>query len=267
MTELERLIETDGDKVVNRDLDLDALGMESLEYVNQMGEWSGQWTLRFWFRYCLGEIKAPFTRQKYETNDDILLTVKGLGLDADKFWWVLLFIYDYVEGLFTDSYISKPTSIGKAIQELFKVLGDDFADGDIELSIKKGKKSVEVLPVVKGAILDNLRGLYAEYRDVRIRYELTNIPTERENFISASFYVCSAAEMYRDLFDYILDGKPTKGKDKSVSLNKMLLISRICHLYKYTINDSFLYSDESLKGILKAYRGRVPRTVSSRYFG
>ena len=265
MTELEQLIKDEGDKVVNRDLDLDVLGMESLEYVNQMGEWSGQWTLRFWFRYCLGEIKAPFTKRKYETNDDILLTVKGLGLDAGKFWWVLLFIYDYVEGLFTDSHISKPTSIGKAIQELFAALGDDFTDGDIELSIKKGKKSIEVLPVVKKSMLDHLRGLYAEYRDDRFHSYTVDLG-ETVNFESASYRIFMTAKLYRELFDYILDAPRPKVTDKRVSLNKMLLISRICHLYKYSYNDNFLDSEDSLKGILKTYRGRVPRTTSLRYF-
>jgi hypothetical protein len=265
MTELERLIETDGDKVVNRDLDLDALGMESLEYVNKMGDWTGQWTLRFWFRYCLGEIKTPFRKRQYETNEDIIATVEGLGLHSDKFWWALLFIYDYVEGLFTDSHISKPTSIGKAIQELFAGLGDDFADGDIDLSIKKGKKSIEVLPVVKQSILDHLRELYAQYRDVKIRQYGVDLG-ETVNLESSSYRICVAVDMYRDLFDCILDGKPQKVTDKRVSLNKLLLISRICHLYKYSYNDNFLDSEDSLKGILKAYRGRVPRTTSLRYF-
>lgn len=266
MTDLERLIESEGDKVVNRDLDLDVIGMESLEYVDQMGygDLVGQWTYTFWYRYCMGEIKAPFRKSQYYDNEDIIATVEGLGLDVDKFWWVLLLIYDYVEGLFTGSYIFETGSIDKAIQELFKELGADFKDGDIELSIKKGKHNVKVLPVVKSAILDNLRGLYAEYKDRDIRYFMGNLSKERKDYLSASYRIYVTVEQYRELFKYVKTER-VKDIDKRVSLNKLLLISRICYLYKYSYNDNFRDSDESLKGILKAYRGRVPRTINSRY--
>jgi len=38
-------------------------------------------------------------------------------------------------------------------------------------------------------------------------------------------------------------------------LNRLLLISRICYLYEFTRNDSYLYGDEAIKGIIKSCKG------------
>jgi len=72
-------------------------------------------------------------------------------------------------------------------------------------------------------------------------------------------------EMYRDMLNTLLGDNRPKQPDKSVSLNRLLLISRICYLYEFTYNDSFLYSDDSLKGIIKSCKGRMPATYSAVY--
>ena len=71
-----------------------------------------------------------------------------MGLDVEKFWFVLVFIYDYVETSFKNCGLVKPASLDKAVQNLFKELGEDFADDDIEITLKKNRKKVEVLPVI-----------------------------------------------------------------------------------------------------------------------
>ena len=40
----------------------------------------------------------PFTYEEYIANEDIQETIKGLGYDIDKFWFALLFVWDYCEG-------------------------------------------------------------------------------------------------------------------------------------------------------------------------
>ena len=99
----------------------------------------------------------PFAKSDYLANDDIIATVMGLGLDVEKFWFALVFIYDYVETSFKNCGLVKPASLDKAVQNLFKELGEDFTDDDIEITLKKNRKKVEVLPVIKRGILDWLR--------------------------------------------------------------------------------------------------------------
>ena len=64
----------------------------------------------------------------------------GLGLDVEKFWFALVFIYDYVETSFKNYSLVKPASLDKAVQNLFKELGEDFTDDDIEITLKKEQK-------------------------------------------------------------------------------------------------------------------------------
>ena len=160
----------------------------------------------------------------------------------------------------------KPASLDKAVQNLFKELGEDFTDDDIEITLKKNRKKVEVLPVIKRGILDWLRETYErECKGRKIHYYGIDTGNFDETYPSTSFRIYRTVEMYRDMLNALLGDNRPKQPDKSVSLNRLLLISRICYLYEFTRNDSFLYSDDSLKGIIKSCKGRMPATYSAVY--
>lgn len=150
----EALLMDENDKIVH--WDFDPMRRELREYVDIAcgcdEQTYGIRTPQFEYRYCTGKIKMPFAKSDYLANDDIIATVKGLGLDVEKFWFALVFIYDYVETSFKNCGLAKPASLDKAVQNLFKELGEDFADDDIEITLKKNRKKVEVLPVIKRGI-------------------------------------------------------------------------------------------------------------------
>lgn len=160
----------------------------------------------------------------------------------------------------------KPASLDKAVQNLFKELGEDFTDDDIEITLKKNRKKVEVLPVIKRGILHWLRETYErECKGRKIQYYGIDTGNFDQTYPSTSFRIYRTVEMYRDMLNTLLGDNRPKQPDKSVSLNRLLLISRICYLYEFTRNDSFLYSDDSLKGIIKSCKGRMPATYSAVY--
>jgi hypothetical protein len=152
------------------------------------------------------------------------------------------------------------------VQNLFKELGEDFADDDIEITLKKNRKKVEVLPVIKRGILDWLRETYErECKGRKIQYYGIDTGNFDETYPSTSFRIYRTVEMYRDMLNTLLGDNRPKQPDKSVSLNRLLLISRICYLYEFTRNDSYLYGDEAIKGIIKSYKRRTPATYSAVY--
>ena len=258
----------ENDKIVH--WDFDPMRRELREYVDIAcgcdEQTYGIRTPQFEYRYCTGKIKMPFAKSDYLANDDIIATVKGLGLDVEKFWFALVFIYDYVETSFKNCGLVKPASLDKAVQNLFKELGEDFADDDIEITLKKNRKKVEVLPVIKRGILGWLRETYErECKGRKIQYYGIDTGNFDETYPSTSFRIYRTVEMYRDMLNTLLGDNRPKQPDKSVSLNRLLLISRICYLYEFTRNDSFLYSDDSLKGIIKSCKGRMPATYSAVY--
>ena len=264
----ESLLMDENDKIVH--WDFDPMRRELREYVDIAcgcdEQTYGIRTPQFEYRYGTGKIKMPFAKSDYLANDDITATVKGLGLDVEKFWFALVFIYDYVETSFKNCGLAKPASLDKAVQNLFKELGEDFTDDDIEITLKKNRKKVEVLPVIKRGILDWLRETYErECKGRKIQYYGIDTGNFDETYPSTSFRIYRTVEMYRDMLNTLLGDNRPKQPDKSVSLNRLLLISRICYLYEFTRNDSFLYSDDSLKGIIKSCKRRMPATYSAVY--
>ena len=53
-------------------------------------------------RYNQNKLYGNFTYGDYIANEDIQNTLKGLGVDIDKFWFLLLFIFDYTCGTCLD---------------------------------------------------------------------------------------------------------------------------------------------------------------------
>ena len=47
-------------------------------------------------RYLSGKIDTSF-KEKYEESRDLLETLRGFGIDKDKFWYLILFIKDFVD--------------------------------------------------------------------------------------------------------------------------------------------------------------------------
>lgn len=48
-------------------------------------------------RYIEGNIDTSF-KEKYEQADDLLASLEGYGIDKDAFWYLILFIKDFVDG-------------------------------------------------------------------------------------------------------------------------------------------------------------------------
>ena len=61
-------------------------------------------------------------KEKFLTNEDLQNTIEAFGLDVSKFWYLLLFVYDYIEDISTNA----PT-LGKTVLE-------DINDFTIKLS-------------------------------------------------------------------------------------------------------------------------------------
>ena len=73
----------------------------------------GTTALPIFIRRCnQNKLYGNFTYEDYIANEDIQNTLKGLGVDIDKFWFLLLFIFDYTCGTCLDLsliHISEPT--------------------------------------------------------------------------------------------------------------------------------------------------------------
>ena len=42
-------------------------------------------------------------KEKFLTNEDLQNTIEAFGLDVSKFWYLLLFVYDFIEDIGTNA--------------------------------------------------------------------------------------------------------------------------------------------------------------------
>ena len=89
--------------------------------------------------------------------------------------------------------------------------------------------------------------------------------------LDRSYMICQAVEEFKYMFDLLIDKNniETPRTGSTVSLNRMLLISRIVCFYGWTKNkskDSFWSSDNSIKGIYNTYKTKVmPDLIAPEY--
>lgn len=176
---------------------------KELEYVyaitdswNYMGdEVIDTFPRRFWDRVCQEKIKAPFTKEMFLQETDIIATIKGFGLDVNKFWWAVLFVYDWSIEKFTKCFWVKLPP--KSLTKILDYIGDSK---DFEITFRvKGKKSREADPNVKAAVMYGLRQKLKEWKDKEF-YRIIDHSTYTTTFTNSSYYMCFAAEKYVDIY-------------------------------------------------------------------
>ena len=209
-------------------------------------------------------IRFPFSYDDYIANSDVIATLNGYEIDIEMFWYVVLFIYDI-----TQEKCVNVTTLGKTVayqaRELVNILKEKRS---FTISTEdKSKLDVDSRRIVQ-YIRDCLKVLISEHSDVLsqspIRY-----PGIVNDLYSPSVQMWYASNLFVALFKVLqLPNKRAKeGVDinKAVSYSKMLLISRLMYFMGYTKNESFLSSDNSLKGILRQYAYFELNTYSATY--
>lgn len=125
----------------------DITSLPKFEYVKELGNAigsSGKWTLLFDFesyyddifalRTALGKISDDVEKkQQYLKDKDLQAILEYYGLDPEKFWFLALFIVDYIDDMFTSA----------TIREEFQAFIDEVEQmaGEARLSLKVGDRN------------------------------------------------------------------------------------------------------------------------------
>ena len=70
------------------------------EFDDSCGEYFQTDSFRGWdFVHQLedGRLKCPFTKEQYLENAPIIRSLRAMGIDTEKFWMAMLFVYDVVQ--------------------------------------------------------------------------------------------------------------------------------------------------------------------------
>lgn len=216
-------------------------------------------------------------KQKYLDSKEVQDTLKAFHLDAEKFWYLCLFIKDIVEG-YADGYdaISPREEISQLVALLQKVESDKNdkslrTKSNALLSLKLGKMSVKIdnqltLGIIKAALYAILK------TDNRmLDADLLNMTEVHKSVIYKVAWFNRFLSGF--LKDKVADKAIYASKGSAISTDKGLLISRMIFVLGISDDESFFeeYNDEGvkndkLKGYLKRYKNVEVPAHQPRYF-
>ena len=255
----ESLLMDENDKIVH--WDFDPMRRELREYVDIAcgcdEQTYGIRTPQFVYRYCTGKIKMPFAKSDYLANDDIIATVMGLGLDVEKFWFVLLFIYDMTMDRALSSAEFRKSDY-EVLTEIKEYL-EKHANARLYLSddreIPKDNRCETNNPVIIGQMLKYVKRYLARFerRPEQKEWVSTSFHRGFDKSLSSTHQQVFMYNQFKTLFDALKLPEKRAKKGETVSYSKMLLASRLIYFCRITKNESFTVDSSSLKGVLKDY--------------
>lgn len=192
-------------------------------------------------RYNQNGLYGHFTYEDYIGNESIQEMLKGLGIDIDKFWFLLLFIFDYTCGTCLDGI--KATGVGvEQLTKFAKAIADNHKEVNqfgvsfkkpITISVKvEGKHQIVIdnanaIGYLAAVITNNLKEI-EEHPWMQIQQVRMNTPTEEKESIQIWLFY----KMFNDFFNLkpynkLFNVRQKKGS--TVSLSKTLLISKLIY--------------------------------------
>lgn len=215
-------------------------------------------------RYNDRKLTNYFTYEDYIDNIEIQDYIEELGLDIDKFWFLLLFVYDFCESVCIDG-IRLADSAYDQLQKLIETITSHVErfdgqtgstlDTEIKMDIRvKGVKGVITIdsPTALHFIADTCAKRMKEAEDwTCLRYQELQ---DDSKSLSDSPYIYYFATTLLKFFDTQESVKTFRKKGAKHSVKERALISRLIHFTKLSKKEIWLTDDEILKSFLKQYK-------------
>lgn len=219
-------------------------------------------------RYNTGQIICPYKYESYISNDELQDTITGLGLDADAFWLLIMFCFDYACSMCFDSFTIAPTR-GENIENLIR-LSPDENDSKATLILKTGKGKAEITSSKTiSLMLEWIKRGCEKDKDLihvnRIDVNKGVSPFVHRNDESDSVLIWYFAHLLKYFFDLKPQFKGKRKKGDIASLNKNLLISKLVYYTQLSKNMNFLDDTDTLKSFFKQYKSKDIKGHSNIY--
>ena len=216
-------------------------------------------------RYNRGEIPCQYGYEDYIADKDLRATIKGLNLDPDAFWLLVMFCFDYACDVCFSGYVFAD-SVGEQIAKLLSLLSNEN-DSSTQISAKSGRNKVGISN--KQAISKITEWIRQGYESEKSSLNLPAIndfsELVKDSEESNSVLIWYFASLLRYFFEINPQYKGRAKKCTTVSLNKNILISNLIYYTRLSLNPNFLNDDEALKGFFKQYKGKEIKARSGIY--
>lgn len=241
----------------------------SVDYEGMYIDFSKAFT--FINRYNENKIKINFKYEDYQNNTDIQSTLKAFGIDVEKFWYLIIFIYDYSYGTcfkgisFEDSPKKLLDKLGAEIDNNIK----DINERPLKVTFDKPMKLVLDIKGKHKFVIDDPTALYvlsilcSDFTNKinpnnSLNFSTAKLRDDNGNWLyestSNSAFIAHVAKMFITFFDKNPQFVGKRENGSKVSLSKLLLISRMIYFIRLTNNKNFYELEDTLKGFIKQYK-------------
>ena len=232
--------------------------------------------LTFKRRYNNGMLNVYFNYEEYlgkksNDNEKVIDIIRALGIDPVKFWYLLLFISDYVSGSTLNTMVCEPTP-KQEIEGMINFIEQN--EGSV--SAIKGvipKQEMEMTLHIKGRTLkihnpNTLSAIAFFCREAlpsindgsildSVKVRISDLPDYKR--------IGLFADMLRCFFDLYPQFTAKRKRGNNTTKSTLRLISKLAYLTKLTTNADYDSDDENLKGIIKLYRKQKTDTINTIY--
>lgn len=235
------------------------------EFDDSCGEYYQTDSFRGWdFVHQLedGRLKCPFTKEQYLENTPIIRSLRAMGIDTEKFWMAMLFVYDVVRER-TENVQQVPTSVFEEFRTFAKYLQEN---PDAKIRAWRGREHGATLEsdlakrMLGKLLADNVAELYAKLSNTR-SFGLDGFSVN----LKSCYKITLAVKCFLPLLEKFKEEDNRSTNPNKVSYNRMLLISRIVYFFGYTDNPKFLDNDESISGIWTSYKDKEWTTIGANF--
>lgn len=219
-------------------------------------------------RYNLQKLKGNFIYEEYMktsmTNEETIQDIiRGLGIDSDKFWYLLLFVYDYVIGSTQNTLTFKSSPVAEierfveyveSNELIFDTLNGIKYSNPMSLTIHKDRK--HKLEITNPNTISLIASICKEALPTIPANSIFNsVEADKENASkSRSVTIWLFTILLRYFFEKYPQFSNKRKTGNATTKSTLKLISKLIYFVKLTDNEEYNCDDENLKAILKQYR-------------
>ena len=226
-------------------------------------------------------------KERYLNNEDLQNTIEAFGLDISKFWYLLLFVYDFIEDIGTNAPL-----LGKSVLEDFNSFHASLLEATSITLKKNNRKSYvtereDTIKIIQAALQhfvktynDIIHGdketMIEQLKDIGLDGCIPNDLLSKISFEEKfSLDISYKKWKFTDMFQSFLENRKATIKPNAkmkVSKDKMMFISRLIYTVGY---DGKRYNEEydaegnpnrMLSNLLRRYKNeQFPSIIANNY--
>jgi hypothetical protein len=232
------------------------------ELAHYMGYSCSPLYVAFLYRYFGNKVNKSFLKD-YEEDQELKEMIISFGYDFEKFWYLLLFIYDYTYSA-SKKVLEWDKDKIEYIEDICKFICEEGAQ--LTLNVK-GKKKVEItnthtLEYIHSIFKNHLASIEGKYSKI---YSPKNNDWDSTKQKSDSYHIWYFTTIFLKFFRVCPPLKIRRKKGQPISLNKKLLISKLVYLLKISKTGKFEPSETILNAFIKQYKNEPTPGLNRDY--